>query len=84
MQRLTMGQNYIGKCCQWRSDLLLNSNCTFINMKRRNEYSALLELAPGKSHRYGLGAKSISNTLKKISVMHVIKLGFAPVSFPPG
>ncbi len=23
-------------------------------------------------------------TLKKISVMHVIKLGFAPVSFPPG
>ncbi len=22
--------------------------------------------------------------LKKISVMHVIKLGFAPVSFPPG
>ncbi len=24
------------------------------------------------------------HTLKKISVMHVIKLGFAPVSFPPG
>ncbi len=24
------------------------------------------------------------DTLKKISVMHVIKLGFAPVSFPPG
>ncbi len=23
-------------------------------------------------------------TLKKISVMHVIKLSFAPVSFPPG
>jgi hypothetical protein len=23
-------------------------------------------------------------SLKKISVMHVIKLGFAPVSFPPG
>jgi hypothetical protein len=23
-------------------------------------------------------------TLKKISVMHVIKLDFAPVSFPPG
>jgi hypothetical protein len=26
----------------------------------------------------------LENTLKKISVMHVIKLGFAPVSFPPG
>ncbi len=25
-----------------------------------------------------------ADTLKKISVMHVIKLGFAPVSFPPG
>ncbi len=25
-----------------------------------------------------------NHTLKKISVMHVIKLGFAPVSFPPG
>jgi hypothetical protein len=24
------------------------------------------------------------HALKKISVMHVIKLGFAPVSFPPG
>jgi hypothetical protein len=24
------------------------------------------------------------SALKKISVMHVIKLGFAPVSFPPG
>jgi len=24
------------------------------------------------------------DALKKISVMHVIKLGFAPVSFPPG
>ncbi len=27
---------------------------------------------------------SCYSTLKKISVMHVIKLGFAPVSFPPG
>ncbi len=27
---------------------------------------------------------SIDPSLKKISVMHVIKLGFAPVSFPPG
>ncbi len=26
----------------------------------------------------------VEATLKKISVMHVIKLGFAPVSFPPG
>ncbi len=26
----------------------------------------------------------LKDTLKKISVMHVIKLGFAPVSFPPG
>jgi hypothetical protein len=26
----------------------------------------------------------VAYTLKKISVMHVIKLGFAPVSFPPG
>ncbi len=25
----------------------------------------------------------LTRTLKKISVMHVIKLGFAPVSFPP-
>ncbi len=28
--------------------------------------------------------RNLSATLKKISVMHVIKLGFAPVSFPPG
>ncbi len=27
---------------------------------------------------------SLQAALKKISVMHVIKLGFAPVSFPPG
>ncbi len=37
----------------------------------------------------GIGAgrdnrKNMNATLKKISVMHVIKLGFAPVSFPPG
>jgi hypothetical protein len=35
----------------------------------------------GKSHIMNL---PIYPTLKKISVMHVIKLGFAPVSFPPG
>ncbi len=29
-------------------------------------------------------ANSILAAVKKISVMHVIKLGFAPVSFPPG
>ncbi len=34
-------------------------------------------------YRCGIGKGRIG-TLKKISVMHVIKLGFAPVSFPPG
>jgi hypothetical protein len=31
----------------------------------------------------GIMTEALS-ALKKISVMHVIKLGFAPVSFPPG
>ncbi len=30
------------------------------------------------------GVEPEGGALKKISVMHVIKLGFAPVSFPPG
>ncbi len=32
----------------------------------------------------GATKKRLVLALKKISVMHVIKLGFAPVSFPPG
>ncbi len=34
-----------------------------------------------KQERIG---RQVDTALKKISVMHVIKLGFAPVSFPPG
>ncbi len=41
-----------------------------------------IEPPPDTQQRRGRGERGIA--LKKISVMHVIKLGFAPVSFPPG
>ncbi len=34
--------------------------------------------------KHAMHLSGLKGALKKISVMHVIKLGFAPVSFPPG
>ncbi len=47
-------------------------------------FPTLLNKLTFLSNKKGSETDPILFALKKISVMHVIKLGFAPVSFPPG
>ncbi len=66
--------------------LLVSTVVTTVYFYIEYDYTAVLIGFPGMCRRgkaYYRNGK-ISGTLKKISVMHVIKLGFAPISFPPG
>ncbi len=65
----------------WKSYSIRPRYSTF---KHFRAYSACDEIGSQYAqHAMKLVPRMLS-ALKKISVMHVIKLGFAPVSFPPG
>ncbi len=71
------------RCAQWSTSTFSELSTPAVVLKvltsieRRNVRIRI-------ASRISLGVGGFLHTLKKISVMHVIKLGFALVSFPPG
>ncbi len=88
---IDIGLQLSSPCLSSLFSQLLQASVTIKIMALRPSPPANLIKTPFRVNPLAFGVFAVyftvhcsSSTLKKISVMHVIKLGFAPVSFPPG